>query len=46
LRNNFPILRRYFVPRQGRKTELAGANEAFSDDGLGRNIKPYAEVVF
>ena len=43
--NNCQISRRYLVCSQGRKTEFGGPNEAFSDAGCGREIKPKAKVI-
>ena len=44
--NNFPILRRDLVQRQGRKTEFGEPNEDFSDAGFVQEIKPKADIIF
>jgi hypothetical protein len=45
-RNNFQLLRRGFVTRQGSKTDIAEANEAFSNAGLGQKIKQKPKLFF
>ena len=38
-KNNMSILRRNFVPDQGRKTSLSGLREAFSGEEMGQKAK-------